>query len=53
MNDTRIGVRMRGEGPRASVFSRLFRITAGRLVVNEIMPPLATDRFVRSQGELF
>jgi DNA repair photolyase len=53
LNDARFGIRMRGEGPWARVFSRLFQMTARRLGLNAPTEPLATDLFRRTQLDLF
>lgn len=55
LNDPRFGTRMRGEGPWAAVFSRLFRTQIRRLGLNRPFEPLETRHFRRpgGQGELF
>jgi DNA repair photolyase len=53
LNDARFGSRMRGEGPWARLFSRLFHMTTTRLGMNLPDDPLATDLFRRDQLELF
>lgn len=57
LSDSRFGSRMRGEGPWASVFSRLFRITTRNLGLNQPVEPLETGLFRRpglgGQRELF
>ena len=46
-SDSRFGSRMRGEGPWAFVFSRLFRITTRNLGLNRPYEPLEKGLFRR------
>lgn len=53
LNDSRFGVRMRGEGPWAEVFRRMFHMTVRRLGLNAVEEPLSTAHFRRDQLSLF
>lgn len=50
LNDTQYGRRMRGEGPWADAFRRLFRITARKHGLDKKPEPLSTERFRRLPG---
>jgi DNA repair photolyase len=56
LNDTRFGVRMRGEGEWADVFSNLFKLHRRRVGMSSAAPSLSTAHFTNGrpqQGELF
>lgn len=53
LNHSDFGVRMRGTGQWAELFSRLFRMTTDRLGFDRQGPPLNAGHFRRRQGELF
>jgi DNA repair photolyase len=47
LSDSRFGVRMRGEGPRAEQIAQLFALTARRAGLDRSAPPLSTSAFRR------
>lgn len=49
LNDTRPGLRMRGEGERAEQIGQLFRVVARRLGLNRMRPEVTADNFRRTQ----
>jgi DNA repair photolyase len=53
MNDSRFGVRMRGEGRWADLISDLFNLTVDRLGYDREATGLSVRHFRRSQGDLF
>ncbi|MGV3638727.1 MAG: PA0069 family radical SAM protein, partial [Flavobacteriales bacterium] len=56
MNDSRIGIRMRGEGAHAANIQRVFRLFHARYFKGRTMPPLDRTRFRSLRGgqlELF
>jgi len=50
LNDSRPGVRMRGEGNYALNINRQFQIARNRFIPDKPFPALRTDLFVRSTG---
>jgi DNA repair photolyase len=55
LNDSRFGVRMRGEGVWAEAFNRLFHVARAKYGLDQPLPPLSTEHFRRpgSQPTLF
>ena len=47
LNDSRFGVRMRGEGRAAELISRLFRLTCRRVGLNQHPWPVSPEAFCR------
>jgi len=48
-NDSRFGIRMRGEGAWADLFSNLFRVSRKRVGMEETFPKLSTAAFRRGK----
>jgi DNA repair photolyase len=56
LNDSRFGIRMRGEGEWSEVFREMFRLQRRRLGMNDKMKQLSTDSFstgIPKQQQLF
>lgn len=55
LNDSRFGRRMRGAGPWAEAFNRLFHVARARAGLDQPLPPLSSEHFRRPgrQLELF
>src|SRR5262245_51633265 len=56
LNDSRFGVRMRGEGEWADLFSRMFKLHRGRVGMADEGPDVSAAHFTNGrprQGELF
>ena len=51
LNDSRFGIRMRGEGVEAEAICRLFEVSAAREGLNTSPPALSTAAFRRPGGE--
>ena len=47
LNDPRFRHRMKGEGIWAQTLANLFEVTCKRYNLNQTMPPLRTDLFIR------
>lgn len=50
LNDSRWGLRMRGEGEEAESIKQLFRLGLKRYMPHAVMPPLRLDLFAPRQG---
>lgn len=52
LNDSRFGVRMRGEGPWADTFNRLFKVTRKRVGLDGPLPEVSAAAFRRPGRQL-